>query len=97
MLTVFNPAAHNGGDTAGYVTLAHSLLTAARIRTSGSSQPPHTKYPPVFPALLAGMILFGARTRGRAQARPALSRRSPCSLYLGRATAAAPAGGRWRS
>ena len=26
MAMVFNPAAHNGGDTAGYVTLAHSML-----------------------------------------------------------------------
>jgi hypothetical protein len=73
MLTVFNPAAHNGGDTAGYVTLAHSLLDRGTYQDLWQpGQPPHTKYPPVFPALLAAAIVLGARTWGALKVVPAL-------------------------
>ncbi len=73
MIAAFNPVAHNGGDTAGYVTLAHSLLdrgTYSDLWQPG--QPPHTKYPPVFPALLAVAIALGARTWAALKVVPAL-------------------------
>jgi hypothetical protein len=62
-LAAFNPAPHTGGDNAGYVTLAHSLLeTGTYTETWDPAGLPHTKYPPVFPALLALWMLFGAKT-----------------------------------
>ncbi len=59
----FNPAPHPGGDNAGYVTLAYSLV-AHHSYTSlyDPTRHPHTKYPPVFPLLLAVLIALGART-----------------------------------
>ncbi|MFQ5538313.1 MAG: ArnT family glycosyltransferase [Gemmatimonadota bacterium] len=57
------PAPHTGGDNAGYVSLAYSLLTEHRYtELFDPTRPPHTKYPPVFPLLLAGVMLLGART-----------------------------------
>ena len=59
----FNPAPHTGGDNAGYVTLAYSLLkNGTYTELFDPAGPPHTKYPPVFPALLAGLMALGART-----------------------------------
>lgn len=59
----FNPAPHTGGDNAGYVSLAHALLTTGSYtETFDPEALPHTKYPPVFPALLAALIALGART-----------------------------------
>ena len=59
----FNPAPHTGGDNAGYITLAYSLLkNGTYTELFDPAQPPHTKYPPVFPALLAGLMALGART-----------------------------------
>jgi 4-amino-4-deoxy-L-arabinose transferase-like glycosyltransferase len=59
----FNPAPHIGGDNAGYVSLAHALLTSGSYtETFDPAGLPHTKYPPVFPALLAALIALGART-----------------------------------
>jgi 4-amino-4-deoxy-L-arabinose transferase-like glycosyltransferase len=59
----FNPAPHTGGDNAGYVSLAHALLTTgAYTEAFDPAGPPHTKYPPVFPALLAALMALGART-----------------------------------
>ena len=73
MLTAFNRAAHNGGDTAGYVTLAHSMLDRGTYQDLWQpGQPPHTKYPPVFPALLAIAITLGAKTWGALKVVPAL-------------------------
>lgn len=63
VVVAFNPAPHSGGDNAGYVTLAYSLLQhGTYTELFDPARPPHTKYPPVFPALLAGMMLLGART-----------------------------------
>ncbi|MEX0980439.1 MAG: hypothetical protein WDZ89_05045, partial [Gemmatimonadota bacterium] len=57
----FYPAPHNGGDNAGYLTLAHSLLEhGAYLELWDPVEPAHTKYPPVFPLILAGAMLFGA-------------------------------------
>ena len=61
--TAFNPAAHTGGDNAGYITLAYSLLkNGTYTELFDPAQPLHTKYPPVFPALLAGLMALGARS-----------------------------------
>ena len=59
----FNPAPHTGGDNAGYVSLAHALLTTGSYTEAfDPAGLPHTKYPPVFPALLAALMALGART-----------------------------------
>jgi len=59
----FNPAPHTGGDNAGYISLAHSLLeTGAYTDEYDPARLPHTKYPPVFPAVLALWILLGAKS-----------------------------------
>lgn len=61
--TVFNPLPHLGGDNAGYIALAHGLLTqGAYVDVFDPQGLPHTKYPPVFPLLLALLIAGGART-----------------------------------
>lgn len=84
MLSVFNRAAHNGGDTAGYVTLAHSLLEQGTYTDLWQpGQPPHTKYPPVFPVLLAVAITLGARTWAALKVVPALfTTLSVMAVYL---------------
>jgi 4-amino-4-deoxy-L-arabinose transferase-like glycosyltransferase len=59
----FNPAPHTGGDNAGYVSLAYSLLTTGSYtEVFDPAGLPHTKYPPVFPAILAALIWLGARS-----------------------------------
>jgi 4-amino-4-deoxy-L-arabinose transferase-like glycosyltransferase len=59
----FNPVPHAGGDNAGYVGLAHGLLdTGSYTDVFDPEGLPHTKYPPVFPVLLASLIALGART-----------------------------------
>jgi len=59
---VFTPAPHTGGDNAGYIALAHSLLErGAYLELWSPGEPPHTKYPPVFPLLLAGVMALGAK------------------------------------
>lgn len=65
VLTVgaFVPAPHTGGDNAAYLTLAYSLLTeGSYTELFDPAGLPHTKYPPVFPILLAGFMLAGFRT-----------------------------------
>ncbi|NNF12688.1 MAG: phospholipid carrier-dependent glycosyltransferase [Gemmatimonadetes bacterium] len=61
--TAANPLPHPGGDNAGYIALAHGLLTNGTYTDIFDPEAlPHTKYPPVFPALLALLIALGART-----------------------------------
>jgi len=61
--TAFVPVPHTGGDNAGYVSLAHALVTTGAYTDAFDPESlPHTKYPPVFPALLAVLIALGART-----------------------------------
>jgi hypothetical protein len=63
VVMAFNPTPHTGGDNAGYVALAYSLLTdGSYTEIFDPAGLPHTKYPPVFPALLAGLMLLGARS-----------------------------------
>jgi len=59
----FVSAPHNGGDNAGYISLAYSLLQDGTYRDIyDPAGLPHTKYPPLFPALLALSIFAGVRT-----------------------------------
>ena len=59
------PGMHTGGDNAAYLALANSLATDgtySEVWHPGS--PPHTKYPPLYPGVLALLILLGAKTWG---------------------------------
>lgn len=59
---VIEPAPHTGGDNAGYLTLAHSLLERHEYRDLyDSTEPIHTQYPPVFPAILAVALTLGIK------------------------------------
>ncbi|MFW5905123.1 MAG: hypothetical protein ACOCUZ_02790, partial [bacterium] len=54
---------HTGGDNAGYLGLAYSLLErGAYLDLYLPGEPIHTKYPPGFPLLLAGARILGAET-----------------------------------
>lgn len=58
---VFLPSPHSGGDNAGYVALAHALVSGqGYTEVWDPAAPAHTKYPPVFPALLALAMALGA-------------------------------------
>ncbi len=71
---VFTPQPHSGGDNAGYISLAHSLLDrGAYLEIWDPGEPPHTKYPPVFPLLLAVAILLGAKGWAALKLVPAFS------------------------
>ena len=58
----FVPAPHTGGDNAAYLTLAYSLLQGGYTELFDPAGPPHTKYRPVFPGILALLMLLGFRT-----------------------------------
>lgn len=59
------PQIHSGGDNAAYVSLAHSLAQDGSYRELWHPDaPPHTKYPPLYPAFLSVFILSGAKTWG---------------------------------
>ncbi|MEX2295291.1 MAG: hypothetical protein WD804_03135 [Gemmatimonadota bacterium] len=61
--SVFTPAPHTGGDNATYLSLGHSLAAGTGyVEHWDPGAAPHTKYPPLFPALLAGLVLAGAST-----------------------------------
>ena len=61
VLPALSPAPHNGGDNAGYISLAHSLAEGAGyVEAWDPAGAPHTKYPPFYPAILAGAMLLGA-------------------------------------
>lgn len=52
-LVIFNPVPATGGDNAGYMILAESLTQGEYRDLYLPGEPPHVKYPPVFPLLLA--------------------------------------------
>ena len=57
---VMQPAPHTGGDNAGYLTLARSILEHGTYQDLyDPAAPPHTQYPPVFPLILAGADMIG--------------------------------------
>lgn len=63
VVTSFNPVPHSGGDNAGYLGLAYGLLTEGTYTdVYDPARLPHTKYPPVFPLVLAALMALGART-----------------------------------
>ena len=69
----WHAAPHSGGDNAGYVALAHGLTTGqGYTELWDPATPPHTKYPPVFPLLLAGAMTLGATTWAGLKAVPVL-------------------------
>ena len=60
-LPALSPAPHNGGDNAGYLSLAHSLASGAGyVEAWDPALAPHTKYPPLYPAVLAAAMGLGA-------------------------------------
>jgi hypothetical protein len=72
--SVFTPQPHSGGDNAGYISLAHSLLErGAYLELWDPDEPPHTKYPPVFAALLGLAVLVGAKSWAALKLVPAFS------------------------
>ena len=74
VVAAFNPAPHNGGDNAAYVTLAFSLAHQGTYTDLyDPAGLPHTKYPPVFPGILAVLLLLGVRTWTALKAVTALS------------------------
>ena len=59
----FHPAPHAGGDNTAYLALARSLLEHGRyLELWDPDRPPHTQYPPGFPAILAAAALAGLRS-----------------------------------
>lgn len=59
-LLSFDPTPHTGGDNAAYITLARSLLERGTYQELyDPGLPPHTQYPPAFPAFLALAMLVG--------------------------------------
>ena len=59
------PAIHTGGDNAAYLSLGQSLVRdGAYNELWHPDSPPHSQYPPVYPALLAMLMLLGAKTWG---------------------------------
>jgi hypothetical protein len=62
---VFTPAPHSGGDNAAYLSLGASLLSGAGyVELWDPAEPPHAKYPPAYPVLLAFAMALGATTWG---------------------------------
>ena len=62
-LSASAPQAHHGGDNAAYLALGHSLVQDGAYRELWTpGQPEHSRYPPLYPAFLAAMILAGAKT-----------------------------------
>ena len=56
---------YNGGDNAGYLSLANSLVEHGAYKELWHpGEPDHTTSPPLYPAFLAAMILAGATTWG---------------------------------
>jgi hypothetical protein len=60
---VYTPAPHSGGDNAAYLSLGASLLSGAGyVELWDPAEPPHAKYPPAFPVVLAFAMALGATT-----------------------------------
>ena len=60
---VMQPAPHTGGDNAGYLTLAKSILERGTYQELyDPTEPKHTQYPPVFPLILAAASLIGVKS-----------------------------------
>lgn len=56
----FDPTPHTGGDNAAYMTLGRALLERHEyVELYDPAEPPHTQYPPGFPAILAIAMALG--------------------------------------
>ena len=61
LTAVSTPAPHTGGDNAGYLSLAHSLVSGEGYTELWEpGLPAHRKYPPVFPMILGALMMAGA-------------------------------------
>jgi hypothetical protein len=61
-LLTFEPRPHTGGDNAAYITLGTSLLERGTYTELWDpAETPHTKYPPVFPGILAIALAVGLK------------------------------------
>lgn len=61
----WDPVPHAGGDNTAYLALARSLLDYGRyLELWDPARPPHTQYPPGFPAILAVAWTLGLRSWG---------------------------------
>jgi hypothetical protein len=59
-LLTFEPRPHTGGDNAAYISLGTSLLERGTYQELWDpAEPPHTKYPPGFPVILAVAMALG--------------------------------------
>jgi hypothetical protein len=57
------PAPHAGGDNAGYLTLAKSIMERGTYQDLyDPREPAHTQYPPVFPLILAAASLISLKS-----------------------------------
>jgi hypothetical protein len=71
---VFTPQPHDGGDNAGYISLAYSILErGAYLELWDPAEPPHSKYPPVLALLLAMAMVMGAKSWAALKLVPAFS------------------------
>jgi len=63
LASVLTPAPHTGGDNAAYLSLGYALTQGlGYVELWEPLVPPHTKYPPAFPLLLAGLMAVGVTT-----------------------------------
>jgi len=63
VMAAANPSPHSGGDNAGYLSLAFSLLDGGQyLELWEPGDPAHTKYPPGYALVLAALMSLGART-----------------------------------
>ncbi|HEX7089861.1 MAG TPA: hypothetical protein VF192_06975 [Longimicrobiales bacterium] len=61
-LLVFDPTPFTGGDNAGYIALAQSLLEGrGYLELYDPATPPHTQYPPAFPGVIAAALALRIR------------------------------------
>ena len=62
-LSTFLTAVHTGGDNAAYLSLASSVVEEGRyVELWHPGTPPHTKYPPGYPLVLAVAMALGVKT-----------------------------------
>ncbi len=52
----FDPKLCTGGDNAAYIILGRAILQGSYTNISHPDEPPHTKYPPGYPLLLAAVM-----------------------------------------
>ena len=62
-VTSADPGMHSGGDNAAYLSLANALAQGdGYVESWQPGSPPHTKYPPLYPGVLAILIMAGVQS-----------------------------------